>query len=389
MAQHSPQEESARRRALETKARDSVCGLRRAQLMAGLAHLVVGPGGGFESWSETLPHLVGLPATAVPRNTRAWFSLIDPEDRARFRAAVVAAERSGQRVSVEYRVQRADGEQIHVRQVAEAIGEHGEPRRWFITLQDITRQKRWEEEATRQQAELERRIAESTAELKTKNEDLEAFASSVSHDLRAPLRVIGGFVDILEKEHSAHLPPEARHLLGRVGASARHMSQLTEVLLELARVGLQPLSLKSIALREIVDRCLEDARDEIATRGVEVRVGELPVGEVEPALVANVFRNLLDNALKYTRPCARPVIEIGCERVDGEAVIFVRDNGIGFEMGSATRIFAAFQRLHSGSQFEGAGLGLAIVQRSVHRHGGRVWAESSPGGGATFRFTLG
>jgi two-component system sensor histidine kinase/response regulator len=236
---------------------------------------------------------------------------------------------------------------------------------------------------------LESRILQRTAELEAANKELEAFSYSVSHDLRAPLRSIDGFSSILLRDHAGSLSAEGQRCLGVVRERAQHMARLIDDLLNLSRTGRQPVAKQTIALKNLVNQCLEEFRDEIAKRNVEIVLGELPEGRADPALLRQVLLNLLGNALKYTRKQPRARIEVACRSRDGKQVICVKDNGVGFDMNHAGKLFGVFQRMHRSEDFEGTGVGLAIVERIVRRHGGRAWAEAEPGKGATFYFTLG
>jgi len=246
-------------------------------------------------------------------------------------------------------------------------------------------------EIQRINAELEQRVHDRTAELVSANRELEAFSYSVSHDLRAPLRAISGFSRILLSDFSASVPEEAARLLGIVEDNTRQMGHLIDDLLSFSRLSRQPLARRTVQVGPLVEAVVQQARDgEPPERRVEVVIEELPACDADPALLRQVFANLVSNAFKYTRrnPAAR--IQIGSRpgRRSGETVYFVRDNGTGFDMRYADKLFEVFQRLHRTEDFEGTGVGLAIVQRIVRRHGGRAWAESRPGEGATFHFRL-
>jgi light-regulated signal transduction histidine kinase (bacteriophytochrome) len=232
-------------------------------------------------------------------------------------------------------------------------------------------------------------VRQRTAELEAANKELEAFSYSVSHDLRAPLRAINGFSRILLEEHAPYLSDDAQRYLHIVRDSAQEMGQLIDDLLIFSRLGRQPLTKQLVAPADIVRQVLEDLRSEREGRCVNLVIGELPVCQADPVLLKQVFVNLLANALKFTRRREVARIEIGCREVGGEAVYFVKDNGVGFDMQYAPKLFGVFQRLHRAEDYEGTGVGLAIVQRVIHRHGGRVWAEAAVDHGATFAFTLG
>jgi len=237
--------------------------------------------------------------------------------------------------------------------------------------------------------ELERRVIQRTAELEDTNKELEAFTYSVSHDLRAPLRRIDGFAKLLVDEYGADLPEEARHYLSRVRDGTRQMGLLVDDLLNLARLGRQDVRLQVAGLSSIVQRVTTALQRDTVGRDIDWQIQPLPFVECDPALMDVVFTNLLSNAVKYTRPRARAVIEVGSFDHDGRPVIFVRDNGVGFSMKYADKLFGVFQRLHRAEDFEGTGVGLATVQRILHKHAGAIWAEAELDKGACFYFTVG
>jgi PAS domain S-box-containing protein len=239
---------------------------------------------------------------------------------------------------------------------------------------------------------LARSITETSrvnTELAASVKELEAFTYSVSHDLRAPLRHISGFSKILSEEFGSSLPPAAQHHVQRIQEGTRRMGLLIDDLLNLARVSRRDLSLQPASLKSIIDEAIAELVPECASRQIEWKIGNLPFIDCDPGLMKQVFQNLLSNALKFTRPRSQTTIEVGQEDQKGRAVIFVRDNGVGFDMKYADKLFGVFQRLHRVEDFEGTGVGLATVQRIVQKHGGRIWAEAELDKGATFFFTLG
>lgn len=238
---------------------------------------------------------------------------------------------------------------------------------------------------------LELRVARRTAQLEAANRELESFAYSVSHDLRAPLRAIDGFARAVLEDCGERLPPEGRAYLDRVLGAAQRMARLIDDLLALSRVVRREMRRERVNLTELARQILAELAEREPGRTVTAVVAPGLEAEADPGLVRILLENLLGNAWKYTRPCRRAVIEVGCEQDAGGSgmVYFVRDNGVGFDMRDAERIFAPFRRLHGDDEFEGTGIGLATVQRIVLRHGGRIWAEGEPGKGAVFRFTLG
>ncbi len=233
------------------------------------------------------------------------------------------------------------------------------------------------------------RLERRTLDLSETNNELESFSYSVAHDLRAPLRQIAGYSNVMVRDHSAHLDSEERRHLEKIEDGAQKMGRLVDDLLSLSKVGRQELALQETPLDPMLRRVIEELAPEYSGRQVDWQVGELFSAECDPALMKQVFVNLLSNAVKYTRKKERAVIQVGHRRENGQRVIFVRDNGAGFDMEYAGKLFGVFQRLHKARDFEGTGVGLAIVQRIVRKHGGRIWAEAKLDEGATFFFTVG
>lgn len=234
----------------------------------------------------------------------------------------------------------------------------------------------------------DQRILSRTADLKTANEQLEAFAYSVSHDLCSPLRAIDTYSQILTRDFHHEMGEESRRQLSLICQNVRQMRQLITGLLQFSRFSRQPLHKQRISLSKFTSRIVEEMPDETGGLGRMVEISELPDCDADPLLLKQLFVNLLSNAFKFSRSRNPASIAIGAEHREGEVVYFVRDNGVGFDMQYKERLFGVFQRLHRSEEFEGTGVGLSIVKRIVHRHGGRVWADGKVNQGATFYFTL-
>jgi PAS domain S-box-containing protein len=337
----------------------------------------------------SLNRLLGLDPVATTGPLDDLLQRVHEEDRSTVQAVMLRSLAHRGDVELEYRIVRPNGAVRWVRDRGRVVrGKDGQS--YFVAgaVLDITERKSSEEEILRLNADLERRVAKRTAELEDSNRNLEAFAYSVSHDLRAPLRIISGYSEVLMEDRGATLPEDHKLCLTRIVDGARKMNRLIDDLLQFSRLGQQPLKMQLTSLDRLVDDALQELDRETRHRRIEWKRPPLPSVECDPGLMRQVVSNLLSNALKYSRPRDPAVVQIGHEFRGDEDVFFVRDNGVGFDSSSSTRLFGVFQRLHSAQEFEGNGVGLATAARIVRRHGGRIWAESQPEKGATFYFAL-
>jgi PAS domain S-box-containing protein len=281
---------------------------------------------------------------------------------------------------------QADGNQLWLRWVARPwLDASGVIGGIIILSEDITLRKQAENKIRTLNAELENRVVQRTAQLQDVNNELESFSYSVSHDLRAPLRAINGFSRILVEDYGNKLPADAQDSLQEICDNAERMGQLIDHLLSFSRLGRQELKKSEVSMNAIVQESMSALSH---NQSVEFRVAQIPSAFADALLLKQVWQNLIDNALKYSRSSTPPVVEIGARTSDQETVYFVKDNGVGFDMQYVHKLFKVFNRLHHRDEFEGTGVGLAIVQRVIQRHGGRVWAEAIPKMGATFYFSL-
>jgi PAS domain S-box-containing protein len=342
------------------------------------AIFMLDPNGLVASWNKGAEQIKGFSRDQI---IGRHFSVFYPaEDRARGKPEreLLIAARDG-RIEEEAKRVRSDGSEFWANVVISAVRDRDDALVGFVK---VTR------DLTERRKERERALADAQA-LKAVNTELESFTYSVSHDLRAPIRQIEGFAKILEEHLGDNIDPQVEHYLHRIEEGSQQMGRLVDDLLHLAQLGRQHAKPRITQLDALVDNVLTSLRAEILERGITCRVGALPALECAPGLMKVVFTNLLSNAVKYTRRCEHPVIEIGQIVTDGIPVIYVRDNGVGFDMKYVDKLFGVFQRLHRTEDFEGAGVGLAIVSRIIRKHKGTIWAEARPDKGATFFFTLG
>ena len=283
--------------------------------------------------------------------------------------------------------QRKDGSLVPVEIGLNAI-ETTEGPLTLSTIIDLTDRNEADEELRTIRADLEQRALQLTAQLDAANRELEAFSYSVSHDLRAPLRVIDGFSQAALEDYGPQLPEDGRRYLQTIREGAHRMGVLIDDLLTLARLSRTPLKQQQVDFGQLLRALVADPALQPAALRVDLRIGEMRACVADPALLRQVWMNLLSNAFKYSARRPAPVVEIGSQPMAEGHVYFIRDNGTGFDPRYAGKLFGIFQRLHRAEDFPGRGVGLAIAQRIIHRHGGRIWAEAAVDCGATFYFTL-
>ncbi len=378
----------------------------------------------FSFVSHRAEAILGYPVERWFNEPNFWVNLVHPDDLDEAVALCQAATNQGRHHKFEYRAIAADGRIVWLRDfVSVILDDEGCPQQLLGLMVDITDQKRAESVLQEANEELEIRVEQRTTdlrntldqleieiterkrveediqklneqlklratELEATNKELEAFSYSVSHDLRAPLRAINGFSRILLDEYTPGFNSEAGRYLQMIRDNAKQMGYLIDDLLTFSRLSRSALKKQPVHPNDLVRQVLTDLCHE-ENRHVEISISDLPICQADPTLLKQVWVNLLANALKFTQQRETALIEVGCQQIDGELVYLVKDNGVGFDMQYAHKLFGVFQRLHRAEEYEGTGVGLAIVQRIIHRHGGRVWAEGEVNKGATFYFTVG
>lgn len=335
--------------------------------------------------------MIGADPADVHENQDTWLERIQPDDRERASHALqdcLSGETAGYRA--EFRLRRKDGTYFWLSTAGAVAGRdpEGRPLRMIGTHVDVTERKRGEEALARLNRDLEDLVRERTQELAAANQELEAFAYSVSHDLRAPLRHVSGFAELLRAHAAGRLDEKGIHYVDTMADAAHRMGVLIDDLLRFSRVGRAPLNIGVVDMQAGVEAAIAAVFADTADRSIEWSVGSLPPAMGDPALLQQVWANLIGNAVKYSS--RQPVAHIGidCREADDELVYSVKDDGVGFDPAYTGKLFRVFQRLHGTEEFEGTGVGLANVYRIVTRLGGRVWAESELGAGATFYFAL-
>jgi len=356
--------------------------------VADYAIYMLDPQGRVTTWNSGAETIEGYTAEEILGQHFSRVFLPEDVQAAKPEKLLAQATAEGHAVNEGWRMRKGGG-RYWVQMVLTALRDESGTLYGFSKIsRDVTAQKEAEEEIRRLNADLEARVQKRTAQLQAANEELEAFSYSVSHDLRAPLRHIGGYVEMLRSELEEVLNEDSRHYLETITAAAEHLGKLIDALLAFSRMGRSEMRLERVALGDLVNEARRELRGETHGRNVDWQIGRLPEVYVDPFMLRQALLNLLSNALKYTRTRAVARIEIRAETTSQEVIVSVHDNGVGFDMQYAHKLFGVFQRLHRSSEFEGTGIGLANVRRVIHRHGGRTWAESALDRGATFYFTI-
>ena len=342
-------------------------------------------------WDDTICEIYGVPHASFKGGVPEWSEYLHPDDRGRVGNELQAALRGECEYAPEFRIIWPDGSIHHIKANSQAFwDENGKPIRMVGTNIDITEHRRAQQEILRLNAELEQRVLERTAQLTAANQELEAFSYSVSHDLRAPLRAVDGFSRMVADDYAEKLDDEGRRRLEVIRSETQRMGQLIDDLLTFSRLGRQQTKPETIDMQSLAQEVYDElVAEEPPGRKLKLDLQPLPAVEGTRTMIRQVWVNLIGNAIKFTKGKEVGEIEIAAQPgEDGVPVFRIKDNGAGFDMRFADKLFGVFQRLHSPMEFPGTGVGLALVQRIVHRHGGRVWAFGEVDHGATFYFTL-
>ena len=364
---------------------------RSAFDLAAIGRALATPDGRFQMVNNVLCEITGY--TREELLTKTWPEITHPNY---LEASIKSIEQllKGQIPSyqMEQQALHKDGHGIWINlNIVLARDAHGNPLLLISDIEDISVRKETEEKIRILNEELEQRVLSRTEDLEAAVKELEAFSYSVSHDLRAPLRAMDGFARILNEDFSTRLPEEGQRYLGKVRESAQKMETLIDDLLAFSRLGRRAIKEQNVKPTPIVHQALKELQADLVDRDVKFTIGELCECQSDPVMLRQVFVNLLQNAIKFTRDREPALIEVGCRSENnrkGVSLYFVKDNGVGFDMRYVDKLFGVFQRLHRSEDYEGTGVGLATVQRIIQRHGGRIWAEAEVDKGATFYFTL-
>lgn len=377
------------RKQAERKLQRSEQGLADAQRMAHLGNWELNLSSNVLSWSDEIYRIFEIDPAKFGASYEAFLDAIHPEDREAVNNAYAQSLREKVPYDIVHRLLMKDGRIKFVNERCETYySADGRPLRSVGTVHDITDRIVAENALGELNRELEARVAARTAELETAIKELESFSYSVSHDLRVPLRAVDGFSRILIEEYQGKLDAEGIRLLDVVRGNTQKMAQLIDDILGFSRTGRAELAPEEVDMEALAREVMDELLTSATARRVEFKINSLPPAFVDRAMMRRVFTNLLANAVKFTRLKETAIIELGADNGEKEVTYFCRDNGAGFDMRYVGKLFGVFQRLHSSEEFEGTGIGLAIVKRVISRHGGKVWAEGKVDEGATIRFSL-
>jgi PAS domain S-box-containing protein len=378
------------RKQSENALKESERSLREAQTVAHLGSFVWDLSTDLWKSSEILDEIFGIDEN-YSRSFDGWSNIVHPEMRDLMRN-YVKDEVLGKKhkFNKEYQITRQnDGNVLWVHGLAELeYDPEGKPVKLIGSIIDITDRKQVEYEVKKLNAELENRVIERTAQLEAANSELQAFAYSVSHDLRAPLRAINGFSKFVLEDYSSKLDSEGQRLIFQIRSNTQKMDRLITDILALSKVTRSEHKKSKVDMAKMALSMLNEAASPEIQKHIKFIIGELPECFADPTYIKQVWINLISNAIKFSSLKLKPEIKIGGYIKNGFRIYYVRDNGVGFNPEYSNKLFGVFQRLHKSDEFEGTGVGLAIVQRIIHRHGGTVWAEGKEGKGATFYFSL-
>lgn len=364
--------------------------LEEAQRIAGLGYWTLDFAKRYGFWSEECYRIAGLDPRAPIPTYRGFLDLVHPEDRKWIDREVRTAMRKSANFTIEFRFLHADGTVRWASVIGHAVAEGGHQATCLTgSVLDVTRRREAEEKMRALNAELELRVEERTRQLDAANRELQSFSYSVSHDLRAPLRAINGFAQLLREEEGERLAGTSREHLQRIVAATVRMGDLVDGLLALSRISRAPLAPEEVNLSRIAEDIVAELRQTEPDRRIEVSIEPYLYERGDPTLVRALLENLLRNAWKFTGKNPQAKIGFGRAPLNGEPAYAISDNGVGFDMRYADQLFKAFTRMHSPTEFPGTGIGLATVQRIINAHGGKIVADSKPGAGTVFTFSLG
>lgn len=342
----------------------------------------------FPFGGERLAEYFGIPEAHLDRDSTPYIALIHPDDNENVFASIMESAKKLTPWRCEWRMVHPSKGVLWIEGHSMPIRETDGTTLWHGVITDITERKRSEDKIRMLNEKLEQRVIERTSQLEAANKELEAFSYSVSHDLRSPLRHINGFAEILLEDHSADLPVDARKHLTTITGAAKKMGALIDDLLSFSRAGRAELKKSNFTMNKVIEDVLSQINPSVINRKIEWKISRLPDIYGDYNLLRQVWANLMENAVKYTCTREKAVIEIAYTESDKETVFHIKDNGVGFDMAYADKLFGVFQRLHSSSEFDGTGIGLANVKRIISRHGGKTWADAEPDKGASFFFSI-